>query len=172
MATSSQSETPETTIDFESFYAEEFRPVLGLAYVLSGDPGSAEDLTQDAFIAALRNWPRVCEFDSPGGWVRRVVARRAVSAIRRRIVAQRRRPIGDTPTVRFGPQTAVETEHIWTAVRSLPARQAQCVALKYLEGYSVAEIATTLGSSENTIKTHLRRANAKLTRKLSEEART
>ena len=64
---------------FEHFYEREFRQVAALAYVLTGRRDVAEDLAQEAFMAALRGWDRVSGYDKPEAWVRRVVANRAVS---------------------------------------------------------------------------------------------
>jgi RNA polymerase sigma factor (sigma-70 family) len=50
----------------------------------------------------------------------------------------------------------------WTAVRALPARQAQIVALHYVEELTVVEIANVLGVKEGTVKTSLFRARATL----------
>jgi len=44
---------------FERFYGREFRSVVGLAYALSGSRAASEDLAQEAFIAAHRNWDKV-----------------------------------------------------------------------------------------------------------------
>jgi DNA-directed RNA polymerase specialized sigma24 family protein len=73
---------PET---FEDFYRREYTPVVGLAYALSGSRSSAEDLAQEAFFAAHRNWEKIASYDQPGAWVRRVVANLSVSAFRRRV---------------------------------------------------------------------------------------
>ena len=58
--------------DFDVFYQREFRPVVGLAYALSGSRIAAEDLAQEAFIAAHQQWEKVGRYESPGAWVRRV----------------------------------------------------------------------------------------------------
>ncbi len=153
---------------FEAFYARERSKVVGLAYVLSGSRLGAEDLAQDAFLAALGHWDRISVYDDPGAWVRRVVANRAVSRFRRAAAEARallrlgseRRILGEIPT---------ESAAVWDAVRRLPRRQAQAVALRYLEGWPVADVAQILGCSENTIKTHLRRARRTLARRLGEE---
>jgi RNA polymerase sigma-70 factor (ECF subfamily) len=55
----------------------------------------------------------------------------------------------------------------WRAVRSLPLRQAQAVALHYLFDLSVVDVADTLGISEGTVKAHLHKARAALAKKLS-----
>ena len=71
---------------FEDFYLKDYQAVVGLAYALSGNRWLAEDLAQEAFLAAHRNWPRISAYDQPGAWVRRVVANLSVSAFRRRMV--------------------------------------------------------------------------------------
>ena len=60
----------------------------GLAYALSGNRSLAEDLAQEAFLAAYRNWPRVSTYEQPGAWVRRIVANLSVSAFRRKVVEE------------------------------------------------------------------------------------
>ena len=51
---------------FEAFYRRQYRQVLGLAIVLSGNRSVAEELAQEAFLAALRNWHRVGQMENPG----------------------------------------------------------------------------------------------------------
>jgi|GEM_PF-5852529 len=74
---------------FEAFYASELKAVVGLAYVLSGSRSGAEDLAQQGFLAAYREWDRISGYDETGAWVRRVVANRAVSGFRRARVETR-----------------------------------------------------------------------------------
>jgi RNA polymerase sigma-70 factor (ECF subfamily) len=86
---------------FEEFYAREFRAVVGLAYALSGSRAGAEDLAQEAFLVAHRDWDKISGYDSPGYWIRRVVANLSVSMFRRRLVeakALARMAVG-SPTV-------------------------------------------------------------------------
>ena len=54
------------------------------------------------------------------------------------------------------------------AVRRLPARQRDCITLRYFEELSIDQIASTLGLSANSVKTHLQRAMAALDRTLGE----
>ena len=59
-------------LSFEDFYRKEHRHVLGLAFVLTGNRSAAEDVAQDAFTAAFRQWRSVAVCDAPGAWIRRV----------------------------------------------------------------------------------------------------
>ncbi len=154
---------------FESFYRREFRDVVGLAYALSGSRLGAEDLAQEAFVAAHERWDRVGEYDKPGAWVRRVVANKAVSGFRRRaaekramdrLAGQRRQPL---------PEMEPEDEEFWQMVRDLPKRQASAIALFYVEDLSVAEIAEVLECSPSTAKVHLFRGRQALGKKLGVE---
>ncbi len=153
------------SLSFDDFYKREHRHVLGLAFVLTGNQWVAEDTAQEAFTAAFRHWHSIVAYDSPGAWVRRVTCNRAASALRRRVREAKAliRLAGRT-------QTHIELdegdEAFWQAVRRLPARQAQAVALYYMEDYSVREISEILDCSEGTVKTHLSRARDAVARQL------
>jgi RNA polymerase sigma-70 factor, ECF subfamily len=153
--------------DFETFYRREFRGVVALAYALSGSRHAAEDLAQDAFLAAHRRWSEISRYDLPLGWVRRVVANMSASVVRRRVAEGRAlvRLAGRQQTV-VAPLDEPDAE-FWRAVRSLPLRQAQAVALHYLFDLSVVDVAATLEISEGTVKAHLHKARGELAKKLS-----
>ena len=149
------------TGDFASFYDREIRSVVGLTYVLSGSRVGAEDLAQDAFLTAYRHWDRVSVYDNPGAWVRRVAANRSISIGRRRVAEAR-------ALIRLGservalPELSNDSEELWSAVRRLPSRQAQVIALRYWDRRSTPEIAEILELSEATVKSHLQRARQTL----------
>jgi RNA polymerase sigma-70 factor (ECF subfamily) len=64
---------------------------------------------------------------------------------------------------------APEHDDFWSKVRSLPRREAQVVALYYVDDRSVADIATLLGIAEGTVKATLSHARSSLTRALALE---
>ncbi len=153
---------------FESFYRREFRDVVGLAYALSGSRLGAEDLAQEAFVAAHQRWDRISGYDKPGAWVRRVVANKAISGFRKK--AAERRALTRLAGLRQPlPELEPENEEFWQMVRDLPKRQAQAVALFYLEDRSMREIAEILGCSPSTAKVHLFRGRQGLAGKLGLE---
>ena len=154
---------------FDGFVREHGRRLVGLAYTLSGSRSAAEDLAQEALLAAYRRWDEVSQMDDPAAWVRRVVANRAVSHIRRRVSEAKglarlglERPRLDAPPL------STETEAIWAEVRRLPRRQRQVIALRYYDQLSMSEIADVLGCSKESVNTHMRRARTTLARRLPE----
>ena len=154
---------------FEEFYEREFPAVVGLAYALSGNRSGAEDLAQEAFLVAHRDWDRVGTYARPEVWVRRVVANLSVSVFRRRAVEAKtlaRLAFGYTPAL---PELSADDAEFWRTVRSLPRRQAQVIALHYMEDRPVAEIAEILGTAEGTVKKHLYDGRHALARRLELE---
>ena len=61
-------------------------------------------------------------------------------------------------------------QRVLDAVRTLPRRQRDCVALRYFEELSIEQIAATLDVSANSVKTHLKRALVSLERELEHDS--
>jgi RNA polymerase sigma-70 factor (ECF subfamily) len=153
---------------FEDFFATEYRRVLGLASALCGRRVLAEEVTQDAFVAALRHWERISGYDDPAAWVRRVACNLATSSFRRR--AREMRALLTLTSRRIvADELEADDATFWEAVRALPPRQRQCIALRYLEDRSVAEIARVLHIAEATVRVHLHAGRSNLAARLDEE---
>ena len=108
--------------------------------------------------------------DNPGAWVRKVVANRSVSRFRRKLAEVRsltRLVAGQRPG-RL-PELEAEATELWAEVGRLSTRQRQVVALRYLEGMTMPDIASALGCSKESVNTHLRRARQILARRLNLE---
>lgn len=147
---------------FEDFYMSEYRQVLALARVLTGNRVRAEDVTQEAFAAALESWDGL---ENPAGWVRSVVANKVRSGWRSVEAERRAFERLESPLV-VGAEFPAETEVFWDSVRDLPTRQAQAIALFYLEDRPVSEIAEILGCGESTARVHLMRGRRRLAKLL------
>jgi RNA polymerase sigma-70 factor (ECF subfamily) len=151
---------------FDVFYAREFDRVVAVTLALAGNRATAEDLAQDAFLAAYRQWDRISRYDRPEMWVRRAAANRAVSLVRRSLTTAKALLLMRGRVVLESPQLSPESELLWAEVRRLPRRQSQAVALFYADDLPLVEIAEVLGCSTGTVKSHLRRARSTLARKL------
>ena len=153
---------------FESFFAADYDQVVGLVFVLCGRRAVAEEVAQDAFVQAYRRWSVVSGYDDPGAWVRRVAVNLATSTLRRR--TREARAMARLAARRTAPaELVVANETFWEAVRRLPKRQAQCIALHYLEDRSVADVAALLDIAEATVRVHLHQGRAALAAVLGEE---
>jgi RNA polymerase sigma-70 factor (ECF subfamily) len=152
---------------FDQFYLREFPGLVALAHVLTGSRTHAEDVAQEAMLSAYQRWDAVGAMDIPAAWARRACANLATSLIRRRIVEAR-------ALLRLGSRPAEVAElayddgAFWAEVRRLPRRQAQCIALSYVYGCSVSDVAEVLGCAEGTVKVHLSRGRARLAQRLGE----
>jgi RNA polymerase sigma-70 factor (ECF subfamily) len=161
---------PSAAGGFEAFYRREWHAVTALAWSLTGSWPVAEELAQEAMADAYRRWDHVGGLDRPGAWVRRAVANRATSHHRRRGVEHRglarwsaRSEADHRPdTTGDGAIEGVGDPVFWSALRSLPERQAQCLALHYLEDRAVADVADVLGCRAATVKVHLHRGRRAL----------
>ncbi len=159
--------------DFSTFYMTNRREVTGLAYTLCGSWQTAEDIAQEAFVRAYRDWAKVGGYARPDSWVRTVAVNLATS--RGRKLASEARALarlGARPQHHPDPLDE-DAEEFWAAVRTLPRRQAQAVALRYHSDLSVAEIAAAMGCAEGTVKAQLhagRRAIARRLGLITEEA--
>ena len=153
---------------FEAFYREYFGSIYSTALGLSRDQGAAEDLTQDAFVSARKDWPRLSGFDRPDLWVRRAVVNRSASRFRRmgretRALARldARHMPGDTSSVR--------DDDVWSAIGQLPKRQAQVVVLVIMQDLHIDDAADILDCGSETVRTHIRRARRRLAELLKED---
>jgi RNA polymerase sigma-70 factor (sigma-E family) len=154
-------------MDFAEFAGRERSALIAFAWSLTGDRALAEDLAQDALEAAWRHWDRIAGYDKPGAWARRVVANRATDRGRRSGREDRAlQRLGGLAVTAAEPALGSTDGRFWAAVRNLPQRQAQAVALHYLEDMSIAGIAEVLEISEGAVKSHLHRGRLALAAEL------
>jgi DNA-directed RNA polymerase specialized sigma24 family protein len=166
----------ETLPSFEAFYLQEIGALVALAGGLCGR-AQAEDVAQEAMLATYRRWREVGRRDHPAAFARRVCANLAVSTFRRRLVEVRavlrltdRSWAGGSDRGDGGRDGGGGADgEFWERVCGLPKRQAQAVALRYVYGLPVAEIARTLGISEGSAKVHLYRGRRTLAEQLGLE---
>lgn len=169
MAGAGEARIDPEAVAFEVFYRREYAGVVRLAFTLTGRVDVAEELAQDGFLACHRGWDRISHFDDPAAWVRRVVTNRCISSGRRhvtelRLLAKlgRQRPVAAS--------SSESSERLWEAVRQLPKRQGQVLALAFVEDLDVTAIAATLGIGEETVRTHLRRGRTAIAARLKDLA--
>jgi RNA polymerase sigma-70 factor (ECF subfamily) len=157
-------------MDFDEFYRDTSRRLLRYAYGLTGDPGEAQDLVQEAYARAWERWRRVRGYENPEAWLRLVVNRLSSDRWRRIGVRRARAAAAPPPEPAAGPSE--DTVLLVRALRTLPVTQRRALALYYLLDRSVADIATETGASLGTVKSWLSRGRAGLAAALGEPDRT
>jgi RNA polymerase sigma-70 factor (sigma-E family) len=148
--------------DFSVFVDANARRLQQLAWVLTGDWASAQDLVQATLEKCWPRWSRISTHPSPEGYVRQVM----MSVFFR---WRRRRWVGEFPHAELPERAAddvfaaVELRNaIAEALLSLPPRQRAVIALRYYEDLSEEQTAHVLGCSTGTVKSQSSRAMAKL----------
>ena len=145
--------------------------LVSLARFFVDDRTAAEDLVQEAFIRLSRNASRIRDHERSAAYLRSIVINLARDHNRRGLVSLRHRPpaLPDEPSAEETATASESRAEVVAALRDLPRRQRDCVALRYYLDLSVDEIATTLGVSPNSVKTHLQRGLRSLATTLEEK---
>jgi RNA polymerase sigma-70 factor (ECF subfamily) len=166
---------------FAVVYERHSRSAYALAYRMTGTPGAAEDVAQEAFLSVWRSGAR---YDSRRGsvrtWVLGIVHNRAIDALRRGKVHDRPRVEDESAAARVEASERTELEAarheeaatIRRALDALPGEQCQVIQLAYFGGFSHTEIAAMLDTPVGTIKSRMRLGLKKLREQLGQGAVT
>jgi RNA polymerase sigma-70 factor (sigma-E family) len=156
----------------DELYAAHWRRLVRLSVLLVRDVGTAEEVVQDAFVAMHGRWSRLREPDQALAYLRQAVVNRSRSALRHRAVVARHAasslpaalPGADEPSL-----AAARREVVLDALRALPERQREVLALRYYLDLSEAEIADAMGISRGAVKSHASRGAAALRALLADQ---
>ncbi|CAN5895669.1 hypothetical protein BH11MYX3_BH11MYX3_16580 [soil metagenome] len=153
--------------DAEAFgqLVERHQPlVFGVALARCGDPVLAEDVAQDAFVAAWRDLDRLRDAERVGPWVAGIARNLAVTAVRARA---RIEPLGDDARLaNNSPEDeAIAREDralLLRALADIPEAFREVLVLHYMDGASVTAIADALAIREDLVKQRLSRGRKAL----------
>jgi RNA polymerase sigma-70 factor (ECF subfamily) len=160
---------------FELIYERHASAAFSLAYRICGTRSRAEDATQEAFLSIWRGGGRYSrERGSVRTWVLGIVHHRAIDALRRNLVHDRRRASDEGMEERFEARELTDAEAarreeartVRAALDELPAEQCQVIELAYFGGFTHSEIAETLEMPIGTVKGRMRLGLEKLRARL------
>lgn len=150
--------------DYELLFRASYARLVVALTVVAGT-AAAEDAVQDAFVQALRHWPRVRAYDDPAAWVRRAALNRLANhrrSVRRRDRAVARlgaaRPVDATD----GTEGGASALDLRAALADLPERERTAVVLHHVLGLPVGDISVELDLPTGTVKSILSRTRARL----------
>src|SRR4051812_14042993 len=139
------------------------------ALLVTGDAAAAEDIAQEAFLAALRSLDQFDARRPLRPWLHRIVVNRAIDHARARAL---RREVGvPVPDVAM-PEALVDAdERVVAALQALPVEQRAVIAMRYLLELTPGEIAAALGLPRGTVNSRLRRGLDALGEAVGEDVR-
>jgi RNA polymerase sigma factor (sigma-70 family) len=158
-------------VGFAEFYRSAADECLRAVLVSIGDQDTARELVDEAFARAWASWPMLSTHPAPRAWVVRTALNASVSRWRRRrreVCVPDPGQVADPPTPGGEPAGLVDPR-IMAALRRLPARQRQVVALRLILDLDTASTAEVLGIAAGTVMAHLGRAMAALREDLRSE---
>ncbi len=142
----------EGEASFDAFFDASWPRLQSQAYVLTGSPELAQDLTQEALLRAWRHWGRIATYDSPEAWTRKVLHNLCIQSW------QRSSRVSSKHELRPAAEIPERHEEIAQAMRSLPGEQARALLLHDGLDMSVADVAAELDVPEGTVKSWLSRS--------------
>ncbi len=152
-------------VAFEIVYERHATAAFSLAYRMTGSRNGAEDVVQESFLSLWRSNAR---YDRTRGsvrtWVLGIVHNRAIDALRRSVVHDRRRASDEGIEERFEAKERTDVEvarrdearEVRQALTTLPPEQCKVIELAYFGGFTHTEIASMLETPIGTVKGRMR----------------
>jgi RNA polymerase sigma-70 factor (ECF subfamily) len=156
---------------FAMIYERHSTAAFSLAYRMVGRRGTAEDVVQEAFLSLWRSGAR---YDHTRGsvrtWVLGIVHHRAIDALRRSMIHDKRRASDEGIAERFEAKERTDVQaarredaaEVRSALATLPEEQSKAIELAYFGGFSHSEIAVMLEMPIGTVKGRIRLGLEKL----------
>jgi RNA polymerase sigma factor (sigma-70 family) len=147
--------------DFDARFRELYPRAVSLGVRMLGNRAAAEDIAAETMARALLRWNKL-DHDRVAGWVLRVTANQAIDLMRRkgRTLDPGVIDLEDATTLRLA---------LAEAMRRLPRRQREAIALRFLSDLSEADTAAALGIGAGSVKTHVHRGLSRLRELLGDE---
>ena len=136
---------------FEAWFGELYPSAYRVAYRLLFNAAAAEDTAAEAFTRAFARWSHVGTLPYRDAWLLRVTTNLALTALSRRPP-----PLVEPASITIDDSAATRLA-LGAALAALSSRQRDVIALRYLADLSEADVASALGISPGTVKTHLKR---------------
>jgi RNA polymerase sigma-70 factor (ECF subfamily) len=154
--------------DLELLFRRHWPRAYRVAYLIVHDHAAAEDIAQEAFVAAVRRLDRFDRRRPFAPWLGAIVANRAIDWVRAR--SSRREVAGGVSERAAPPDQPVGrySEEVLAALAGLPPEQRAVVVMRYVLEHTPGEIARALELPRGTVNSRLRRGLDALEERLRE----
>jgi RNA polymerase sigma factor (sigma-70 family) len=158
----------------ELLYDRHRRVLYAVAFRITGDSGTAEELLQDAFFQL---WQKASQFDTARGsligWLLAMTRHRAIDRIRRNRKRFYTEPLSEATMPVRGQKSTILThqiarELVSVALAGLPKPELEAITLAYFDGLTCEEIAASTRTPLGTVKSRLQHARKKMKQSLSD----
>lgn len=140
--------------------------VWNYAYLLTGNPTTADDVSQDVFLRVFRSIAKFRGESHIRTWLLTITRHVAINYrrtafVRKVMLVDRPEPRDTHPSAESEAISVLQIETAWAIVMKLPLKFREVLVLDAKFGYTSREIAQMLGISEGTVKSRLSRARSK-----------
>ena len=149
--------------EFAAYVTAQGRGWERYAYALTGDRQRAEDLLQGVLLQAFRRWARITAVEHPDAYVRRMLTNAYLDWRRR--LRNSELPTDEIPEADGAPDVAigvVDRDELQRALTTLSPHQRTVLVLRHLQGLTDDEIASILGCSVGTVRSHAARGKERV----------
>lgn len=157
--------------EFAGWVADRGPALERYAFVLTGDRQRAEDLVQNTLLRVYRHWGRLSTMEHPDAYVRRMVTNQYLDWRRRRQNTETTDPVEIERPVPDPAIGVVDRDELARALQGITPHQRTVLVLRHVEGLDDDAIATVLGCSVVTVRSHAARGRERLRILLAHPAR-
>ena len=161
---------PDLAAEFEARLSESSSLVFRVAFSVLRHREDAEDVAQEAYAKAHRNFRQLRNPARFRAWLVRMTWRLALDRQRndrRRIARERAHEVDERPNAEDGLVTRERAEQLWAAIEALPPKLRIVVVLSAIEEYRLDEVASILELPVGTVKSRLFLARQRLKERLT-----
>jgi RNA polymerase sigma-70 factor, ECF subfamily len=144
-------------VDLEQLFHHHWPRAYRAAYLIVHDHAAAEDIAQEAFLAAIRRLDRFDRQRKFGPWLGAIVANRAIDWLRARTARRESGDPGPEPIAPKPSPVGRYSEEILQALAELTPEHRAVVVMRYVLDYRPGEIARALELPRGTVNSRLRR---------------
>jgi len=150
----------------EALFRHHWPRAYRAAYLVVHDSAAAEDIAQESFLAAIRNFDRFDRRRPFGPWLHRIVVNRAIDWSRARTLRRELSADAGAEPAAAEREPGGRAEELATALAELGAEHRAVIVLRYLLDYTPGEIAELLDLPRGTVNSRLRRGLDRLEQEL------
>jgi RNA polymerase sigma-70 factor (ECF subfamily) len=160
-----------STSAMEALFRRHWGPAYRAAYLVVHDAAAAEDIAQEAFLAAVRNLDRFDRRRPFGPWLHRIVVNRAIDWTRSRALRRETGAAALEAVPAGGGPGHPHAETLAEGLAALSPEHRAVIVLRHLLEYTPGEIGELLGLPRGTVNSRLRRGLDELARRVGEDVR-